>query len=260
MMSIPPLPDEVVVLDGTDVAGEWERFQPYEPLHHLQRICNPMSDIELDRVIDALAPAPGMRVVDIGCGPGELLLRIARRHDVRAVGVDRSPWMITRACERSREQTLHGRVEWWLGDGRDAAAGEEWDLAGCLGASWVWHGFAGTARALGNRVRPGGRIAVGDLRLRRGADPGHLPGSVLTRSDQIGALEGLGLTPLVELVSDDESWRAYHQRVIANAELYAVGCEGDPQRDRRALAREWMEDFERDRRVMVWSVWVAQIP
>jgi SAM-dependent methyltransferase len=260
MMSIPHLPDGVIVLNGTDVEQEWERFQPYEPLHHLQQICNPMSDAELDRVIDALAPGPGHRIVDIGCGPGELLLRIASRHDVSAVGVDRSPWMITRAYERSQDQSLPGRVEWWLGDGRDAAAGEEWDLATCLGASWVWHGFAGTARALRNRLRPGGRIAIGDLRLRHGADPALLPGSVLTRSDQIGALGRLGLTPLVELVSEDDSWRAYHQRVIANAELYAVGFEGDPLRDRRAMAREWMEDFERDRRVMVWSVWVAQIP
>lgn len=260
MMSIPHLPDGVVVLDGTDVEGEWDRFQPYEPLHHLQRICNPMSDAELDRVIDALDPGPGHRIVDIGCGPGELLLRIASHHDVSAVGVDRSPWMITRAYERSLDQPLPGRVEWWLGDGKDAAAGEEWDLATCLGASWVWHGFTGTARALRNRLRPGGRIAIGDLRLRHGADPTLLPGSVLTRSDQIGALGQLGLTPLVELVSEDDSWRAYHQRVIANAELYAVGFEGDPLRDRRAMAREWMEDFERDRRVMVWSVWVAQIP
>jgi hypothetical protein len=33
-------------------------------------------------------------------------------------------------------------------------------------------------------------------------------------------------------------------------------------RDRRDLARDWMEDFERDRQVMTWSVWVAerQIP
>ena len=69
MMPTPPLPGAVVVLDGTDVEGEWERFQPYEPLHHAQEICNPMSGAELDGVIEALAPASGMRVVDVGCGP-----------------------------------------------------------------------------------------------------------------------------------------------------------------------------------------------
>ena len=262
MMPTPPLPEAVVVLEGTDVDGEWERFQPYEPLHHLQEICNPMSDEELDRVIAALAPMSGHHVVDIGCGPGELLLRIAARHDVDAVGVDRSPWMITRAHERSRTRPLRGRVEWWLGDGTGVGDGREWDLAVCLGASWVWHGFAGTARALRNRVRPGGRIAIGDLRLRAGADPALLPGSVLTGGDQLEAMETLALDPIVELVSDDASWRAYHERVIANAELYAIGSEGDPLWDRRDLARDWMEDFERDRQVMTWSVWVAerQIP
>ena len=260
MVIHPPLPDAVAVLAGTDVDAEWDHFQPYEPLHHLQDICNPMSSEELDRVITALAPSGGQRVVDIGCGPGELLLRMAARHEVEAVGVDRSPWMITRAHERSDARSLRGHVRWWLGDGRGVATSDPWDLAVCLGASWVWHGFAGTARALRNRVRPGGRIAIGDLRLRAGVDPTVVPGSVPTAGDQIAILETLGLEPRVELVSDDASWRAYHERVIANAELYAVGWEGDPERDRRAMAREWMEDFERDREVLTWSVWVARRP
>ena len=258
MVTHPPLPDAVAVLDATDVEGEWERFQPYEPLHHLQDICNPMSAGELERVISALDPARRRRVLDVGCGPGELLLRLAARHDLDAVGVDRSPWMITRAYERSRARSLRGRVQWWLGDGASVETHEPWDLAVCLGASWVWHGFVGTARALRNRVRPGGRIAVGDLRLRVGADPAEVPGSVLTAADQIGALEGLGLRPIVEMVSDDASWRAYHARVIANAELYAVGSEGHPERDRRDMARAWMEEFERDRKTLTWSVWVAE--
>lgn len=116
----------------------------------------------------------------------------------------------------------------------------------------------GTVRALRDRVVPGGRVAIGDLRLRSGVDPDGLPGSATSRSDQLAAFSALNLEPVAEIVSADASWRAYAARVITNAELYAVGAEGDPGRDHRAAARAWMDDLERDRRTMVWNVWVAR--
>src|SRR5689334_20106439 len=63
------------------------------------------------------APAPRL-VVDLGCGPGELTLGLARRWpDARIVGVDSSPQML----ERARELDADGRVEWVR------ARAEEWD-------------------------------------------------------------------------------------------------------------------------------------
>jgi trans-aconitate 2-methyltransferase len=57
-------------------------------------------------------------VVDLGCGPGELTLGLARRWpSARVVGVDSSPDMLARA----RELDADGRVEWV------EAAAEDWD-------------------------------------------------------------------------------------------------------------------------------------
>lgn len=65
------------------------------------------------------APAPRL-VVDLGCGPGDLTLGLARRWpQARVVGVDSSPEMLQRARERDTE----GRVEWV------EARAEEWDPA-----------------------------------------------------------------------------------------------------------------------------------
>ncbi len=59
-------------------------------------------------------------VVDLGCGPGELTLGLARRWpNARVVGVDSSPDMLARA--RARELDDDGRVEWV------EAAAEDWD-------------------------------------------------------------------------------------------------------------------------------------
>lgn len=66
---------------------------------------------------------PGV-VVDLGCGPGELTLGLARRWPgARVVGVDSSPEML----DKARALDTDGRIEWVR------ATAEQWDPAG-LGA------------------------------------------------------------------------------------------------------------------------------
>lgn len=260
-MDHPPLPPGIAVLPGTDVEAAWERFYPFEALHHLHEICNPMRHTELAEVADVLAPADDLRVIDIACGHGDLLLFMAGPASIHGVGVDLSPWALLRARARACEAAPTGTLEWWLGDGKAVPQQAQWNIATCLGASWIWHGFAGTARALAGRLRPGGRLAIGDLRLRRNSDRKHLqdnraPQSATpTGEEQTNALSELGLNVIAEIVAPDEAWEQYHETVIASAEAFA---RDHPDADYRHLATAWMEDFQRDRRYLTWSVWVAE--
>ena len=53
-------------------------------------------------------PSP-RRIVDLGCGPGELTLTLAARWpDAAVIGVDSSPEMLAKA----RELDTAGRVQW----------------------------------------------------------------------------------------------------------------------------------------------------
>ena len=60
-------------------------------------------------LVARIRTAAPQRVVDIGCGPGDLTLGLARRWpDARVVGVDSSPEMLAEARTRDRD----GRVQW----------------------------------------------------------------------------------------------------------------------------------------------------
>ncbi len=59
--------------------------------HTGMAVMNPVSPAKLDTLIEALELPPGARVLDLACGKGELLIRIAERYPIRAVGVDLDP-------------------------------------------------------------------------------------------------------------------------------------------------------------------------
>jgi len=64
-----------------------------------------------------------MRLLDVGCGWGGMLLHAARHHDVTGVGVTLSPAQQERARKRIAEAGLEDRVQVRLQDYRDIADG-----------------------------------------------------------------------------------------------------------------------------------------
>lgn len=260
MIEHPPLPGGVVVLPGTDVEGEWERFEVFQALHHTMRICNPMSGDDLDALLDALGPSGGETMLDLACGHGELLLRAAERAAVTGIGVDLSPWALHHAAVSAAGRRLRGSVEWWLGNARDARPGP-CDLVTILGASWVWHGFAGTVRAAADRAVPGGRLAVGDLQLRPGVDAARVAserGRMMTRDEQAAALDRCGVDPIEILDPGREGWDRYRAGNTASARAWAERHPGPRADEHLKELERWAADHDRDVEILAWTVWVGR--
>ncbi len=249
------------MLPGTDLESAWRRFASFEALHHRLDICNPISSRDLDEVVDALQPVDGDRVIDVACGHGELLLRLAAGAAIDGVGVDLSPWAISRAARRAARRGLQERLAWWLGDGAGLPAHPAWTIASCLGASWIWNGFAGTAAALAARVMPGGRVALGDVRARSAAakaalaERGLPSAAAPTESEQLAVLERSGLTPLAHVDPGPGALGAYYQRVVASAAAWASR---HPEDDYRHQATAALEEFRFEEPHLEWTVWIAQ--
>jgi SAM-dependent methyltransferase len=112
---------------------------------------------EVDFLVDALGLQPGMRVLDVGCGPGRHTNELARR-GIEAHGIDISQRFVDVAGEDAPAGASFERL-----DARALAFDGEFDAAislcqgafGLLGGTDDGAVLTGMARA----VKPGGRVA-----------------------------------------------------------------------------------------------------
>ena len=148
---------------------------------------------------------PGMRVLDVGCGPGDVSLLLSEMvgTDGSVVGVERDEQALTRARQRAVDSDIEN-VEFALGDFRDIElAGDPFDaLVGRL--VLMYQGDpAAAVRAAARHVRPGGVVVFAEMCMRVGsAIPQrflvswpHTPASERLSEWIDGAFGGLGTQP-----------------------------------------------------------------
>jgi cyclopropane fatty-acyl-phospholipid synthase-like methyltransferase len=130
------------------------------PLHTDLDFNSPLSDARVSRLIRTLQPLDGARVVEVGCGWAELLLRIAAAQpSAHAAGIDTDEAAIEHGRANAAARGLSDRVDLQVADALkwDAPAA---DVAICVGASHAWGGTAAALDALRLLVRPGGRVLL----------------------------------------------------------------------------------------------------
>ncbi len=248
------LPETVEVEPGLDVQDLADRFEIFEALHTDLEIATPMSEADLEVVVDVVAISDGDEVVDLACGSGVLLRSLARRRAITGLGIDLSPWMIDRAA---RADTPAGApLRWVLGDAKEQVSElGAFDVVACLGASWVWLGAPGTVRTLTEHTRPGGRIVFGDMLRRSGIKPAQAAATP-SADEVIDHMSSLGVDHVETVVTSDASWDAYIGETLeAYRRWKAANVDGHRFDDDVA---EWVEAQHRDRALLEWTVIVGR--
>lgn len=132
---------------------------------------------KMELICQKLRLAPGMEVLDIGCGWGSLARYMASQYGCNVTGISVSRNQIEWAKQRKLEpdgSVTPGRLTWILGDYRDLRG--EFDRIVSVGmfehvGSKNYRRYFRTARAL---LKPGGLFllhTIGSLSLRAGCDP-----------------------------------------------------------------------------------------
>lgn len=128
---------------------------------------------KLDLICKKLRLRPGMRMLDIGCGWGSLLMHAAEHYGVTGVGITLSETQVRAGRERVAERGLSDRIALRIQDYRDVS--EQFDAVASVGMvehvgeDHLHEYFAGAHRLL----RPGGLflshgIVTYDLDRNRG--------------------------------------------------------------------------------------------
>lgn len=216
--------------------GKWkmDMWKFYSVTHRYHVVCNPMSVTKLDELIGLLQLNLGSAVLDIACGKGEMLTRLAEQYEVSGVGVDISPYFVADTEQKLEERVPGARIEILNMDGADYKPDRPFNLAMCIGASWVYQGHRGTLRALKAMTKPGGLILVGEPFWTQEPDEEYLATENYTRNmygthyENVIIGEDEGLFPLYTLVSNHDDWDRYETLQWYAAENYARENPDDP--------------------------------
>ena len=111
-----------------------------------------------ERVIDRLAPAEGVRWLDLACGTGAVAERAAEA-GADVTGVDLAPALIETAKERARERGLE--IDYRVGDCENLEFEDgAFDVVSSTCGVMFAPDHEATRQGAGPVVKPGGRIGL----------------------------------------------------------------------------------------------------
>ena len=264
-------------LDEADGAGKADG--PEEALYTRMRWNTPLSLEHAGLLMDRLDLRPGLRIADLGCGWGELLLQAVARamegegDDARdgngasgsgtasgsgsgtagssgtaadgiiGIGVDTDVAQLSRGRRLARQRGLDRIVMFTEADAAHWHGTASRVL--CVGAS---HAFGGTERALAalaGRVPPGGRLLYGDGCWENpptAAAAGLFGDEVLPLPGLLEACRAAGWRVIHMSTAGQREWDDFESTFRAGRQEWLTGHGGDP---RAAEVRDWLDTRER---------------
>jgi cyclopropane fatty-acyl-phospholipid synthase-like methyltransferase len=202
----------------------------------------PLSEQRAARLAQRLTRASPATVLDIGCGWGELMLRVlAAAPGATGIGLDLDEADLARGRANAKARGLESRVTFARESGHGTARGPA-DLVLCVGASAAVTDaeppahIAAALRALRRLVTPGGRVLFGEgfwehpptAAELAGMWPGTTAGELPDLAGLAEQAEQAGFRPAWIETASPREWEEFESAYQADEEEWLAAHPGHP--------------------------------
>lgn len=182
---------------------------------------NPMTEATANRLVAELATSDPIRILDVGCGWGELLLRLlAACPSATGHGIDHDDALIDRAKRNAENRNLTPRVSFSPSLDDD----DRGDVVLNVGAEHVFGDLDRALVELHKLVRPGGRLLFG-TQFWEQPPSADLVEAIGELPDLVGLMDvatSIGWRPLGLKVASLDDWDHFEFRFLMDWEQYVM--------------------------------------
>jgi ubiquinone/menaquinone biosynthesis C-methylase UbiE len=212
----------------------------------------PLADARADEIARRLAAAGPRDVLDIGCGWGELMLRVVEQAPGSVgTGLDHDERLLERGRRVADDRRLGERVRFL--DEPVTTWDEPAELVLCIGSSQAFGSVPDALHRLRSLVRPGGRLLFGDgfWEPSGPVDESLVWDDVLDLPNLAGLVsqaQDAGYRPLYVEAATTAEWDAFESGYLADDEEWLLRNPDHPEADAvRAAADEhrdrWLRGY-----------------
>jgi protein-L-isoaspartate O-methyltransferase len=140
-----------------------DQMNLYDISEHYMELINPFASDKIITIGKFLDLKKDERVLEFGSGFGEILVLWAESFGITGVGIDIREYAQERATKKISDRGLSDRIKVECTDGAKYQFEEEsYDVAACIGASFIWGGFKETINGMKNAIHSKGKLVIGE--------------------------------------------------------------------------------------------------
>lgn len=216
---------------------------------------SPISEPKMSKYFEVLELSAEQRVLDVGCGCGEMLLRLHERYQIQGTGIDSSSEHIAEAKRRAQGRVPESALHFVKANAESFHVDpDSLDLAMCMGASHALGAGGGAYRnAIGRMIPwvvPGGLLLVAEGYMKQPATPeyrnflGDTMPDEMTHAANIATGKRLDLIPMAAWTSSEDEWDDFEWSYQRLVERNADEKPDDRDFDAKLKSRlEWMDAY-----------------
>lgn len=206
--------------------------------HRNHAFSNPINEAKIMKMVHMISLKPQDKVIDIGAGKCELLIRLVEKYSVSGTANELYGGAIEEAKKNANNRIPEDSIKYIVDDARtslEKSKQERYDLGVCIGSTHALGGLESTLQNMKQIVNKDGYILIGEgywkqtpsfeyLEALGGATESELN----SHARNISIAEELGLVPLWSYVASEDDWDEYEWLYSSSIENYCHENPNDP--------------------------------